>query len=70
MQSIVVTVHSSHISPLGGRTKSGVERESLKFKKEKHLSKFKVSDKESAEDTASVTDKEISIIEGKPAAFA
>lgn len=34
------------------------------------MSKFKVSDKESAEDTASVTDKEISIIEGKPTAFA
>lgn len=34
------------------------------------MSKFKVSDKESAEDTVSVTDKEISIIKGKPAAFA
>lgn len=34
------------------------------------MSKFKVSDKESAEDTASVTDKETSIIEEKPGTFA
>ena len=34
------------------------------------MSEFKVSDKESAEDTASVTDKETSIIEEKPGAFA
>lgn len=66
---LYLTVHSSHRSLLGGRTKSGAERESLKFKKEKHISKFKGSDEENAEDTVSVTDEEISIIEEKPGAF-